>query len=217
MVDPLSGPWGFYLVMLGPIVPAVVLGALVKVTPKPALVEVQEAKPKASWLRRFFGWAIDMHIQMPFLVLAYIGHNEARTHFRGWGSLTVAFVLYGVWYLVGFYNRCIRMGTLGYSWGHQFLGIKTVSEETGEPTGVRRMYMREQFHYLDQLFMGFLWPLFDKRRRTIADKLARTITFRDPTVRTAATGGVGSCRHLLSSPLGLAGPSVRRRRSATST
>ena len=183
-MDQIREQWGLYLVMLGPILPAIALGLTVRIRPNPTLAAEQEAKPKASWIRRFFAWALDMHIQMPFLVLAYVGHTKATA---AWGTakgLAVAVILYGLWYLVGFLNRCALMGRTGYSLGHLFLGIRTVSDRSGEPIGIRRMYMREQAHYLDQILLGFLWPIFDPRRRTIADKLASTITVSAPAVRT---------------------------------
>ncbi|PRC50007.1 hypothetical protein C6A85_71775, partial [Mycobacterium sp. ITM-2017-0098] len=46
----------------------------------------------------------------------------------------------------------------------------------GAPVGVVRLAARDLAHLLDTaaLFVGWLWPLWDRRRRTFADLLART-------------------------------------------
>jgi Mce-associated membrane protein len=65
--------------------------------------------------------------------------------------------------------------TLGWSLGRALLGIEVVQPE-GAAVGLGRLMLRELAHLLDtfSVFVGWLWPLWDSRRRTFADLLLRT-------------------------------------------
>jgi Mce-associated membrane protein len=51
-----------------------------------------------------------------------------------------------------------------------------VRRPDGAPVGIARLALRDLAHLLDtaSLFIGWLWPLWDRRRRTFADLLLRT-------------------------------------------
>lgn len=144
----------------------------------------------ANWLKRVFAYLIDMHISMVFLVLAYLGVRAAKAEFAASTALWIAIGLYAGWYAIGFYNRCIRMGRLGHSWGRQVLNMNLVSEQSGRPIGIRRAFVRENCHFLDWLILGigFLVPIWDAKRQTVADKIMRTVTVEGevPALRTSS-------------------------------
>jgi Mce-associated membrane protein len=72
-------------------------------------------------------------------------------------------------------NRAVLPAILGWSLGRALFGIAVVRAD-GTAVGVARMTTREFAHLLDTLsvFVGWLWPLWDPRRRTFADLLLRT-------------------------------------------
>ncbi len=77
---------------------------------------------------------------------------------------------YGVW------NRWI-LGGQGQTIGKKQLKIKLVSEETGEPIGTLNAFIRDICHIVDEVicYVGFLFPLWDPKRQTLADKIMKTI------------------------------------------
>jgi uncharacterized RDD family membrane protein YckC len=75
------------------------------------------------------------------------------------------------------YNRWYLGGTTGQSIGKKAHGLKLVSEDTGQPIGMAMAFVRDICHILDSLacFIGWLFPLWDPKRQTFADKIIRTI------------------------------------------
>jgi len=76
----------------------------------------------------------------------------------------------------GVYNRLI-MGGQGQSLGKKVLKIRLVSEDTGQPIGTLNAFLREIAHIVDGIIcgIGYLFPLWDAKRQTLADKIMRTV------------------------------------------
>ena len=55
--------------------------------------------------------------------------------------------------------------------------FKVVSEKTWQPIGFWLSLVRQIAHYVDQLlcYVGYLWPLWDGKRQTLADKMVGTV------------------------------------------
>jgi Mce-associated membrane protein len=72
-------------------------------------------------------------------------------------------------------NRLLLPTITGWSLGRALFGIAVRTRE-GAPAGLLRLVGRDLAHLLDTaaLFVGWLWPLWDRRHRTFADQLART-------------------------------------------
>ncbi|MGA8329475.1 MAG: RDD family protein [Mycobacterium sp.] len=72
-------------------------------------------------------------------------------------------------------NRVVFPTIIGWSIGRALVGIEVVGPG-GSPAGVGRLMVREFVHLLDtfSIFVGWLWPLWDPRRRTFADMLLHT-------------------------------------------
>jgi uncharacterized RDD family membrane protein YckC len=83
----------------------------------------------------------------------------------------LATIGYAVW------NLGRRQGTTGSSLGKSVLKIRVVGVRTGEPIGFWRSLVRQLAHVLDlfTLGLGYLWPLWDRRNQTFADKLSSTV------------------------------------------
>jgi Mce-associated membrane protein len=90
---------------------------------------------------------------------------------RGWVCVCV---LAGA-VLLTLVNRVVLPGITGWSLGRALVGIAVVRTD-GAPAGPGRLLVRELAHLLDtgSIFVGWLWPLWDVRRRTFADLSLRT-------------------------------------------
>ncbi len=88
---------------------------------------------------------------------------------QGLASLVV--LAYMVW------NYGYRQGTTGSSIGKSILKFKVVSEVTGEPLGFGMSVVRQLAHFVDAIicYVGFLFPLWDSKRQTLADKIMTTV------------------------------------------
>lgn len=78
-------------------------------------------------------------------------------------------------FLLVLVNRLVLPTVTGWSLGRAVCGIAVVGRD-GQSPGPWRLLLRDLAHLLDtlSLFVGWLWPLWDSRRRTFADMLLRT-------------------------------------------
>jgi uncharacterized RDD family membrane protein YckC len=151
----------------------------------------------APWPRRVMAFLLDA---VPVLVLAALavillyltrirrcdGDLSARDLGDQCGSSTsvlgqicflvawLAILGYGVW------NFGYRQGRTGSSVGKSVLGLRVVDVASGEPIGFLRSVIRQFAHVLEPLSLGlgYLWPLWDSKNQTFADKLASTVCVR---------------------------------------
>ena len=75
------------------------------------------------------------------------------------------------------YNRGYLAGSTGQSWGKKVLNLRLISEETGQPIGFGMALVRDICHFVDGIicYIGFLFPLWDAKRQTLADKIIKTV------------------------------------------
>ncbi|MGH3350375.1 MAG: RDD family protein [Nocardioides sp.] len=94
----------------------------------------------------------------------------------------LAFVGFFVLLAFLFWNYGLKQGKTGYTIGKGVLGIKVVKEADGQVLGTWFSIGRFFVHYLDQLacYIGYLWPLWDEKRQTFADKILSTIVIAEP-------------------------------------
>ena len=108
------------------------------------------------------------------------------------GSPTWPPVLGAVGYLgllsFGIWNSGYLQGTTGQSLGRRLAHTKLVTIETGQPVGFGSSMARQICHGVE-FGIGYLWPLWDVKRQTFADKISNTVVIRvaSPTVADAAT------------------------------
>jgi len=151
------------------------LPSLVKLVAIPVQLVAQRQKaPRASatsalayanWGRRVPAYLIDGALPL-VVVIVLIQINVAL------GG--VCLLLAGGWII---YNRWYLGGTTGQSLGKKALSIRLVGEDTGQPVGMPVAWVRDICHMVDALSccVGFLLPLWDAKRQTLADKLVRTV------------------------------------------
>lgn len=90
-----------------------------------------------------------------------------------WFWLAVSLI--GLVFLLTAVNRVLLPAITGWSLGRAVCGIRVVRDD-GEAVGPWRLLLRDLAHVLDtvSVFVGWLWPLWDSRRRTFADLLLHT-------------------------------------------
>ncbi|HEY5833483.1 RDD family protein [Streptomyces sp.] len=76
---------------------------------------------------------------------------------------------------------CYREGATGQTPGKRIAGIRLLREHDGSTLGFGRAFGRRLLHALDSLpcGLGYLWPLWDGKKQTFADKLVRTVVIKD--------------------------------------
>ncbi|MET9291212.1 RDD family protein [Streptomyces sp. NPDC003077] len=82
--------------------------------------------------------------------------------------------------LIGFLFMAAKEGSTGQTPGKKALNIKLVSEATGQPLGFGMAVVRRICHIVDSLpcYIGYLWPLWDEKSQTFADKFLGTVVVR---------------------------------------
>lgn len=136
----------------------------------------------AEWGSRAGGYIIDYLIFMaPFWVLYFIGSMLAGSGSGGAAVIGLLFYLIGFALIVGAgLWICYQEGTTGQSIGKRQMNIRLVSAQTGQPIGFGMAIVRKFAHIADSFlcYIGFLWPLWDERKQTFADKICNTIVVR---------------------------------------
>ncbi|WP_051248152.1 RDD family protein [Nocardioides halotolerans] len=153
----------------------------------------------ASWGRRVLGYLVDAFLGAVAgfpLVLGYFAlGDEVVYETDAFGNRTIsdasqvsgtttALLIIGALLSLAFhvYNQVIRQGRTGYSLGKTAVGIKLVRIETSEPMGAGWCFVRSIAHVLDSLvcYLGWLWPIWDRRNQTLADKVMGTVVIIEP-------------------------------------
>lgn len=164
----------------------------------PAPQAPRGALPKEAytpWLTRVLAWIIDY---IPVFVLEGIGYGlligTRETvcvtdtsefdlgEFCATGASTlgqVSFFIFGVLlpFVYVIWNYGYRQGTTGSSIGKSVLKFQVVSEKTWQPIGFGLSIVRQLAHLVDAIicYIGYLFPLWDAKRQTLADKIMTTV------------------------------------------
>ncbi|MEV6760736.1 RDD family protein [Streptomyces sp. NPDC051105] len=125
--------------------------------------------PYANWGQRFLGTLVDGLVFLVPYILVIVGKNTPVLAAIG----GLALLGLAIWQL-------IMEGRTGQTVGKKALGIRLVKEATGQPIGVGMAFVRRIAHILDSLacYLGWLWPAWDSKRQTFADKVCGTIVIR---------------------------------------
>jgi uncharacterized RDD family membrane protein YckC len=147
------------------------------------------AEPWAGWHLRVGAYLIDFGVQLPFVVVSVILSVVVQDPTTGTGVQlfcgllglvnAVASLVFGCW------NAFVRQGRRGATIGKQCFGLLVISTYDARPIGVPMTIVRYFAHILDALplCVGYLWPLWDAKRQTFADKLVHTAVLQLPGVR----------------------------------
>jgi uncharacterized RDD family membrane protein YckC len=162
--------------------------------PSPAAGQALPKEAYTPWITRVLAWVVDY---IPYAIILGIGiglllgtrETACITDTSGYdlgeycatgastlGQLSVGLaVVIGLAYLV--WNYGYRQGTTGSSIGKSIMKFKVVSEKTGQPIGFGMSIVRQLAHIIDGAicYIGYVFPLWDAKRQTIADKIMTTV------------------------------------------
>jgi Mce-associated membrane protein len=145
---------------------------LVEKTEAAAVVEEAAPIDVAPWHIRAAAFAVDVLPGVAVVAtMALVWLAVPPRSMWWWVSLSI---MIGA-ALLTMANRVVFPAVIGWSLGRALFGIEVV-EPNGSPAAVGRLMAREFAHLLDtfSVSVGWLWPLWDPRRRTFADLLVRT-------------------------------------------
>ncbi len=146
--------------------------------------------PYSRWIRRVGAFLIDFAPSYIALIPFYIGYflylsiaiqlaSDSTSRIDPTPSLIwmgVGSVLLLAAFGWQIYNRWVVAGRTGQSMGKRVLKLHLLAEATGQPIGVLNAFLRDIVHILDGIaYIGYLWPLWDDKRQTFADKLMKTV------------------------------------------
>ncbi|MFE2882685.1 RDD family protein [Streptomyces graminifolii] len=123
----------------------------------------------ANWGQRFLGTLVDgLIFLVPYLLIIF---SQGKGVLLAVGAVIIIGI--AIWQL-------IQEGKTGQTVGKKALGIRLVRESDGQPLGVGMAFVRRLAHFLDSIacYLGWLWPAWDAKRQTFADKVCGSIVIR---------------------------------------
>ena len=137
----------------------------------------------AHWGLRVGAFVIDWLIPtVVFVVLIVVGAAISAASDSDSGAAFGIFAGLGYLVYIGFWiwNSCLRQGRTGRSIGKSAVGTALVRSSDGSYVGGGTAFLRELAHFVDGLpcYLGYLWPLWDDKRQTFADKICGTVVVR---------------------------------------
>jgi uncharacterized RDD family membrane protein YckC len=90
----------------------------------------------------------------------------------------LASLAFFVFFVAAFIRMFIQRGHLGYDVGDRVANQVLIKESTGAPMGTGgAVFVRQLAHFVDSIicYIGWLFPLWDAKRQTIADKIMTTV------------------------------------------
>ena len=143
--------------------------------PPPAEDDEPGTVTYAEWSQRAFGSLIDAAMAVGGFIIVFLLAAVLRVVSDRLGDL-VALIGYLGLFAQAFRNQIIVQGNTGQSIGKTQVGIKLISQRSGQPLGPGLTLVRQLVHVLDGLFfVGYLWPLRDPKKQTFADKIVGSV------------------------------------------
>jgi Mce-associated membrane protein len=146
--------------------------AVVEETQTTEAVQESPENSLAPWHIRACAFAVDVLPAIAVVTtMALVALTVSRHPVWWWVCVSVG----GLAILLALVNRLLLPTILGWSLGRALCGIAVVRRD-GAATGPWGLLLRDLAHLLDtaSVLVGWLWPLWDPRRRTFADMLLRT-------------------------------------------
>lgn len=134
--------------------------------------------PLASWGQRVGAYLIDQLMVLPGLLLTIPGIAQLATHSHGVSMVGLCLLIGGVLLAFGLHvwNRWLRQEG-SQSIGKKVMGLRLLNEATMTRPGAFGAFARDVCHMADSIAcdIGYLWPLWDDKRQTFADKIMSTV------------------------------------------
>ncbi|MFF1925492.1 RDD family protein [Streptomyces sp. NPDC058221] len=131
--------------------------------------------PFAGWWSRFAAILLDcIVIAVPYGILVGIGAGIG-------GGAGSAIAMLGILVGIGLgLFKLYKEGTTGQFIGKKALGISLLREADGRPLGFGMAFVRYLAHFVDSVacYIGWLWPAWDPKKQTFADKICSTVVVK---------------------------------------
>lgn len=155
----------------------------------------------ASWGHRFVAYLVDAIATAAAGILYWVGYGliiasgistdrydaEAGGYVEpntALGAVGTVLALIGCLMMIAFvvWNYGAKQGKTGATIGKGVMGIKVVKEADGQVLGFWFSIGRQFVHIIDTMacYIGWLWPLWDSKRQTFADKIVSTVVVSAP-------------------------------------
>ncbi len=137
----------------------------------------------ASWFPRVAACLIDFTpiIALTVVMTALFGDNSADNgsvsfELNGFPAVVLFIVTIG-WFV---YNWLLGQGRTGQTLGKKTMKMGVFAAGTRTPIGPGLTFARQLAHIVDGVpcFIGYLWPLWDKEKRTFADMIMSTRLYK---------------------------------------
>lgn len=136
--------------------------------------QYQAVPQYASWGKRALGWLFDY--LLPGFVVSFLAGLIQPPVFDSAGqvvpqiSWAQSLLTLALYLLLSFVSA-----KTGQTWGRKIAKTQLVGED-GRPIGLGRSFIRYIAHFVDTiiLLIGWLFPLWDSKRQTLADKIMKT-------------------------------------------
>jgi uncharacterized RDD family membrane protein YckC len=124
----------------------------------------------AEWPIRALGGLVDY--VAPNIIIGVVTTVVANVAGNGLSNV-LNFVLGVGWWIYLAYLS----GTYGITPGRAIAKTKLIGEESGTVIGFGQAILRQFSHIIDSIIcgIGWLFPLWDSKKQTIADKIAKTV------------------------------------------
>ena len=146
----------------------------------------------AAWGKRVGAMLIDQAPSYVGMIIFFVGYAIWLVSMAESGGSSIDFgagatpmiigsavMLAGVGWNI--YNRWIVAGRTGQSLGKRVTRISLIGEHTDAPIGPTNAFLRDLVHILDGFaYVGYLWPLWDDKKQTFADKIMNTVVVDAP-------------------------------------
>jgi uncharacterized RDD family membrane protein YckC len=131
--------------------------------------------PLASWGQRVAAYLIDAVIAFGIIIVGFILGGLLGSANEALGGIVILLAYLGsfafqIWNLV-------QQGNTGQTIGKKQMNLRLLRAQDGQPVGVGLSIGRYFLHIVDALpcYIGFLFPLWDEKRQTLADKIVDTV------------------------------------------
>lgn len=109
--------------------------------------------------------------------------NTFHSTCTGGGISAAGIAVMGIGWLLGLAGGLwllYQEGTTGQTPGKKMVNIRVLRETDGQPIGFGMAFVRKLCHILDEFVccLGFLWPLWDAKKQTFADKIMGTVVVK---------------------------------------
>jgi uncharacterized RDD family membrane protein YckC len=126
----------------------------------------------ADWPLRAGGSIIDsLLVMVPYVIGYALGRSVSSIFLVLFGLVAIG---------IGIWNVVIKQGQTGQTVGKGVVKIKLIDAATGQPVGPAKAFVRQLTHIVDGVvcYVGYLWPLWDEKKQTFADKINNTLVVK---------------------------------------